>query len=50
MSRFDVIGLDADDTLWHSEDSFDAVEKRFVELLAPLRGERHRRRRRVAGH
>ena len=35
MSRFDVIGLDADDTLWHSEDSFDAVEKRFVELLAP---------------
>jgi putative hydrolase of the HAD superfamily len=35
MSRFDVIGLDADDTLWHSEDSFAAVEERFVELVAP---------------
>jgi putative hydrolase of the HAD superfamily len=33
--RFDVIGLDADDTLWHSEDSFHAVENRFVELVAP---------------
>lgn len=35
MRRFDVIGLDADDTLWHSEDSFYDVEARFVELLAP---------------
>jgi putative hydrolase of the HAD superfamily len=34
-ARFDVIGFDADDTLWHSEDSFYAVEARFVELLAP---------------
>jgi putative hydrolase of the HAD superfamily len=33
--RFDVVGLDADDTLWHSEDSFAAVEERFTELLAP---------------
>jgi putative hydrolase of the HAD superfamily len=33
--RFDVIGLDADDTLWHSEDSFHDVERRYVELLAP---------------
>jgi putative hydrolase of the HAD superfamily len=33
--RFDVIGLDADDTLWHSEDSFAAVEERFVELITP---------------
>jgi putative hydrolase of the HAD superfamily len=33
--RFDVIGFDADDTLWHSEDSFHAVEARFVELLSP---------------
>jgi len=32
---FDVIGFDADDTLWHSEDSFHAAEQRFVELLAP---------------
>jgi putative hydrolase of the HAD superfamily len=35
MMRFDVIGLDADDTLWHSEDSFVDVEARFVELIGP---------------
>jgi putative hydrolase of the HAD superfamily len=35
MTRFDVIGLDADDTLWHSEDSFVDVERRYVELLEP---------------
>jgi putative hydrolase of the HAD superfamily len=34
-TRFDVIGLDADDTLWHSEDSFARVEERFVELVTP---------------
>ena len=33
--RFDVIGLDADDTLWHSEDMFHEVEARYVEVLAP---------------
>ncbi len=33
--RFDVIGFDADDTLWHSEDSFHVVEARFVELVEP---------------
>jgi len=33
--RFDVIGFDADDTLWHSEDSFYEVERRFGELLTP---------------
>ena len=35
MTRFEVIGFDADDTLWHSEDSFLAVETRFVELVGP---------------
>ena len=35
MTRFDVVGLDADDTLWHSEDSFARVEERFVELVTP---------------
>lgn len=35
MKPFDVIGLDADDTLWHSEDSFHAGEQRFVELVSP---------------
>ena len=47
--RFDVIGLDADDTLWHSEDSFHAVEARFVELVAPYAPDRHRRRRARCG-
>lgn len=32
---FDVIGFDADDTLWHSEDGFHANEERFVELVSP---------------
>jgi putative hydrolase of the HAD superfamily len=35
VAGFDLIGLDADDTLWHSEDSFAAVEERFVELVSP---------------
>jgi len=30
----EVVGLDADDTLWHSEDGFRRVERRFVELVA----------------
>jgi putative hydrolase of the HAD superfamily len=34
--RFDVLGFDADDTLWHSEDSFIAVEQRYVELIEPF--------------
>ncbi len=34
-SRFDVIGFDADDTLWRNEDYFTAVEQRFVELITP---------------
>jgi putative hydrolase of the HAD superfamily len=34
-ARFDLVGFDADDTLWHSEDSFHAVELRFVELVQP---------------
>jgi putative hydrolase of the HAD superfamily len=29
----DVVGLDADDTLWHSEDGFHRVERRFAELV-----------------
>lgn len=32
---FEVIGFDADDTLWHNEDLFDGTQKRFVELLSP---------------
>lgn len=33
--RFDLVGFDADDTLWHSEDSFHELERRYVELIAP---------------
>ena len=32
MRPFDVIAFDADDTLWHSEDGFNAAERRFHEL------------------
>jgi putative hydrolase of the HAD superfamily len=35
MTRFEIIGVDADDTLWHSEDSFHDVERRYVDLLTP---------------
>lgn len=39
MRPFDVIGFDADDTLWHSEDGFHANEQHFVELVAPYADE-----------
>jgi putative hydrolase of the HAD superfamily len=35
MREFDVIGFDADDTLWHSEDGFHASEMKFVEWVSP---------------
>ncbi|MEN9504461.1 MAG: hypothetical protein RI958_387 [Actinomycetota bacterium] len=35
MTHYDVIGFDADDTLWQSEEGFQANELRFVELLTP---------------
>ena len=36
MTPFDVVGLDADDTLWHSEDSFVRVEEQFVDVVTPF--------------
>ncbi|GAC1593758.1 MAG: HAD family hydrolase [Acidimicrobiales bacterium] len=30
-----LIGIDADDTLWHNEKLFSMTEQRFVELVAP---------------
>ena len=33
--RFEVIGFDADDTLWRSEDFFREAEDLFVEAVAP---------------
>ena len=36
MRKFDVIGFDADDTLWESEDGFRTNELRFDELLSPF--------------
>jgi putative hydrolase of the HAD superfamily len=35
VKDFDIIGFDADDTLWHSEDSFHAGEQRVVDLVSP---------------
>ena len=32
--RFDVVGLDADDTLWHNETLFTATQTQFRALLA----------------
>jgi len=34
MARFDVIALDADDTLWHNERLYAGVQARFAELFA----------------
>ena len=31
----EVVGLDADDTLWHSEDGFHDITRRYVALIAP---------------
>ncbi|MEL6984012.1 MAG: HAD family hydrolase, partial [Actinomycetota bacterium] len=40
-----AIGLDADDTLWHSENHFAVTEERFGELMAPwVEGEEAARR------
>jgi len=33
--RFEVIGFDADDTLWRSEDFFRDAEARYAEIVAP---------------
>jgi putative hydrolase of the HAD superfamily len=33
--QYDVVGFDADDTLWSSEDAFLAAEAMFAELVAP---------------
>ena len=35
MTRPSIIGLDADDTLWHNETLFRMTHARFNELLAP---------------
>jgi putative hydrolase of the HAD superfamily len=31
-----LIGVDADDTLWHNESYFRVTQARFAELLAPF--------------
>lgn len=36
IGEFDVIGFDADDTLWESEDGFRANELHFVNRIAPF--------------
>ena len=37
MPRFDVVALDADDTLWHNETLFTASQSQFRDLLARYR-------------
>jgi len=37
MTRFDVVALDADDTLWHNETLFTATQTQFRALLARFR-------------
>jgi len=36
-ARFEVIGLDADDTLWHNETLFTATQTQFREMLSRYR-------------
>ena len=33
--RITTLGFDADDTLWHSEESFRKNERQFVDLVRP---------------
>ncbi len=35
MTMFDIIGLDADDTLWHNETIFSMTQDKFKRLLSP---------------
>lgn len=35
QSMIDVIGFDADDTLWHNESLYSLTQERFAELLSP---------------
>lgn len=34
MPQFDLIGFDADDTLWHNERAYQEAQDRFAEILA----------------
>ena len=36
IDQFDIVAFDADDTLWQSEDAFQATEARFAELVGPF--------------
>ena len=36
IDQFDILAFDADDTLWQSEDAFQATEARFAELVGPF--------------
>ena len=41
MTRLSLIGLDADDTLWHNEPHFQTTQTRLRELLAPYAEPEH---------
>ena len=42
MTTIDVVGLDADDTLWHSENGFHEITERYLDLVAPFAAGRSR--------
>jgi putative hydrolase of the HAD superfamily len=42
MTTIDVVGLDADDTLWHSEDGFHDITARYLDIVTPYASGRDR--------
>ena len=34
MTEIELVGIDADDTLWQSETFFAEVEEKFIELMS----------------
>ena len=40
--KIEVVGLDADDTLWHSENGFHEITERYLDLVTPYADGRDR--------
>lgn len=38
MTQFDLLGFDADDTLWHNETQYTIAKGRYAQLLSAYRG------------
>ena len=39
MTEIELVGIDADDTLWQSETFFAEVEEKFIELMSKYSSE-----------